>query len=175
MNAMKYIILSLVFTVINLSAQAGNPVWETKIKAPRANTLNKIPANFSVPVAEEKKGFDKCKVYRNKQVAGFVLLPVSLGMMAGGTYLIYTGAKNIVNRTNIGFSGVSTEVSKEDKLMIGVGAGLGFVGAVLFPTSLILGIKGGTNYNRDCRGGSGTGSTLHIRPTGNGINMALKF
>jgi len=161
---------------ISILAKAENPVWEREIKVPQVKIASLSPVHFTGPIPEKEKGFDKCRKYKSKQVAGFVLLPVSLGMMGGGAYMIYLGAKNIADKTNVGFSGVSTEVSKEDKLLIGVGAGLGFAGAVLFPTGLILGIKGGTNYNRDCRGGPGTArSTLNIRPTGNGINLALKF
>jgi hypothetical protein len=173
METIKHILIGILMIVI-IPANASNPIWETKIKAPRVTKpVNAV--SFTSPIPSSI-AFDKCRKYKGKQVAGFVLLPVSLGMMAGGGYLIYLGAKNIANNTNVGFEGVSTEVSSKDKTYIGVGAGLAFAGAVLFPTGLVLGIKGGTNYNRDCRGSSGTAQrTFHLRPTGTGINMALKF
>jgi hypothetical protein len=179
MKTTKYLIMALLLCGILSSAWAGNPVWEAKIKAPQVES--KVPhvtssisnINFTGPIPASAPAFDKCRKYKNKQIAGFVLLPVSVGMMAGGTYMIYKGAKNIYDATNIDLEvGVKTEVTREDKILLGVGAGLGFVGFVLFPTSLALGIKGGTNYNRDCRGG---GRSLLFRPTGNGVSMALKF
>jgi hypothetical protein len=182
MKNLKYMLLAVLFAGIIPASKAGNPAWDKIIKAPRVESrMSTAPAfakgtiDFTAPIPEKDEGFDKCKKYKRKQVAGFVLIPLSLGAMAGGVYLIYTGAKNVVESTQVGFGGVSTSVSEPDKTKIAIGAGLGFIGAVLFPTGLVLGIKGGTNYNRDCRGGPGTGTTLNIRPTGNGINMALKF
>jgi hypothetical protein len=175
MKTMKYMIVGILLASLIPQVKAGDPVWETKMKTPKTE-VKMFAMDFTAPIPVSSAAFDKCRKYKGKQVAGFVMLPVSLGLMAGGGYLIYSGAKNIADKTNVGFEGVSTDVSKDDKTKIGIGAGMAFVGAVLFPTGLILGIKGGTNYNRDCRGGPGTAQrSLNIRPTGNGINMALKF
>lgn len=175
MKTIMHIVIMILLAIIISPVKGGNPVWEAKIKAPQVNV--RAPGAFTaMALSPAPAPFDKCKRYKNKQIAGWILMPVGLGMMAGGSYMIYAGAKNIYDNTDISLeNGLETKVTKKDKVLMGVGAGMGFVGAILFPTGLVMAIKGGTNYNRDCRGSSAPSRSLNLRPTGNGVNVALKF
>lgn len=119
---------------------------------------------------------DFCKQYKRQEISGWVLLGVGAGSLAGGSYMIYKGVTDVLNRNstiNVNDPTPSGPVlSKHDITFISVGSALGFAGLVLTPTGLALGITGTVRYNKFC------GRSAYLITPGmdnNGLGVTANF
>ena len=117
---------------------------------------------------------DPCKQYKRREIAGFVLLPVGIGAIAGGAVMINKGIIDIENHVNTINAGEPSTayVPRHDIVLVTAGAALGVIGLALAPTGLAMGISGAVRYRKYC----GRARSFYISPdTQQGLGVACTF
>jgi hypothetical protein len=166
---------------------AGNPEWQKEMKVPRVSLHGEVRAQKYAAEYNSfkskynpsaiRKGPDPCKMYKRKEITGWVLLGVGAGSLAGGGYMLYTGVKHIVNTVNndIQNSEVSSSgISHRDVNFVIAGSVLSLLGLVLTPTGLGMGISGTVRYHKYCA--QGAASKYYISPNfDKGLGVAARF
>ena len=121
-----------------------------------------------------KNDFDPCKQYKRREIAGFVLLPVGLGLAGGGSYMVYKGAVDISNNVITINAGEQQGpyIPKHDIVLVSAGAAMAIVGLVLAPTGLSMGVSGAVRYRKHC---GGSARSFYVEPAKQNTGMAFRF
>lgn len=193
---MKTIVLVpvIIFLFCTGSVQAGTPVWQDELIATAKLENSRDVKQQSILVrkhhtaAAAADDLDCCRDYKGKQIAGFIIMPVGLIFMAGGSYMAYVSANNIINEVtnaiNV-FPEKSKGIAERDIARIGWGVGMAVVGLALFPTGLAMGIRGTVKVKKFC--GRSYGSleyenynynnrrAFYVAPSAKGLGFTCSF
>lgn len=159
--------------IVSLHLMAGNPNWELIAPKPEVHLQTAEAASFKQSAYAYRNAPDPCKHYKRQEIAGFVLLPVGVGAIIGGTVMINKGINGIsasINTINGNEPGSPT-VSRHDIVLVSAGAALGLIGVVLAPTGLVMGISGAVRNHKCC----GSYRSFYIVPSTTGMGMACRF
>lgn len=153
---------------------AGAPAWESQLVIPKvAREANSC--SLLLRPANEHSDLDCCADYKGKAIAGFILLPVGVGAVVGGSYMVYKGATDIINTVNAAiqvFPEQSRPIAERDISLVGFGAGMVVVGAALIPTGLVMGIRCAVKAHKYCGGYT---RSLYIAPSREGLGLTGIF
>jgi hypothetical protein len=169
--------LMLVLCVSLEWVSAGNPVQinQQQTQEVAMNYSAKRSLFLNTTPDKQYKEFDQCRMFKRKQIAGFLILPIGLGAIAGGTYMTYVGGRNIANSFSTSDiyspTSIGSGVQKRDEVMVGVGAATILVGMVLAPTGLVMGLHNSVQRHRYCR----EEKTFYIMPSKSGMGLACQF
>ena len=162
--------------VLNLTA--GDPNWEVIAPVPQIQAKTLEPISFKQACTTRlaaTSNWDVCKQYKRREIAGFVLLPVGIGMAVGGGYMVYRGVLDIQNNVNNNINNDGqggAYVSKHDIVLVSVGSAMSIIGLVLAPTGLSMGVSGAVRYRRHC---GNNAHTFYIGPDKQATGLACTF
>jgi len=177
MKGLRYMLSMALLPLLLASASARNICWAVVDPVPQVSFKTTEPVGFKQASANSKNanGYNPCNQYKRREIAGFVLFPVGVGLGVGGGYMIYRGVVNISNNVNAINTGETqgAYVPKHDIVLVGVGAGLAIIGAALVPAGLSMGISGAVRYRKHCTGGNAC--AFYVEPANDGAGVALRF
>jgi hypothetical protein len=108
--------------------------------------------------------------YERMQKAGFALLPVGAGAIAGGSYMIYKGTHNMVEKKK-----AETFMEKAEKnngvVLASAGAALAFLGLAITSGGLVLGVSGTVRKNKFHQGSHG----IYLKTTTKAVAIVYRF
>ena len=174
MKTLKWIFATVLLPIFGANLIAGTPNWELIAPKPEVHLKTDEAASFKEEsYAYRNQGDDRCREYKRREIAGFVILPVGLGMIGGGAFMVYKGVNDIhnVNITIDGNNPQTPSVPKHDVVLIGAGAAVGIIGLVLAPTGLSMGVGGAVRYRRYC----GKPQSIYLAPSTEGFGLACRF
>lgn len=174
MKTLKWIFATVVTPIFCANLMAGSPNWE--LIAPKAEVHLKTEEASSFKqssYAFHNQSDDRCREYKRREIAGFVLLPVGVGAIIGGSFMVYKGVNGIhnANGTIDGNNPQTPNVPKHDIVLIGAGAAVGIIGLVLAPTGLVMGVGGAVRFRKYC----GKAQAIYIAPSTEGFGLACRF
>ena len=174
MKTIKWIFAAVLLPIFSVNLMAGSPNWELIAPKPEVHLKTDEAASFKQgSYTYGNQGDNRCREYKRREIAGFVLLPVGIGAIIGGSFMVYRGVSDIHNSNGTinGNNPETPSVPKHDIVLISAGAAVGIIGLVLAPVGLSMGIGGAVRFRKYC----GKAQTFYIAPSTEGFGLACRF